>query len=136
MGDMFDMWIMIRLSVIAIVLAFTIQMFVLVPYLYGLPKEEKTQAVVEPVHNLKEFQQEIIASPMTGKVVKLEDVPDEVFATGAMGKGIAIDPADGIVSSPVDGEVTLVFPTEHARWPTHRKQCRIAHSRRYGYGFS
>ena len=35
MGDMFDMWIMIRLSVIAIVLAFTIQMFVLVPYLYG-----------------------------------------------------------------------------------------------------
>lgn len=92
--------------------------------------------MVEPVHNLKEFQQEIIASPMTGKVVKLEDVPDEVFATGAMGKGIAIDPADGIVSSPVDGEVTLVFPIEHARWPTHRKQCRIAHSRRYGYGFS
>lgn len=92
--------------------------------------------MVEPVHNLKEFQQEIIASPMTGKVVKLEDVPDEVFATGAMGKGIAIDPADGIVSSPVDGEVTLVFPTEHARWLMHRKQCRIAHSRRYGYGFS
>ncbi|WP_240928817.1 hypothetical protein [Streptococcus alactolyticus] len=35
MGDMFDMWIMIRLSVITIVLAFTIQMFVLVSYLYG-----------------------------------------------------------------------------------------------------
>lgn len=42
--------------------------------------------MVEPVHNLKEFQQESIASPMTGKVVKLEDVPDEVFATGAMVK--------------------------------------------------
>lgn len=51
---------------------------------------------------------------MMGNVVKLENVPDEVFASGAMGKGIAIDPTDGTVLAPANAEVTLVFPTGHA----------------------
>lgn len=51
---------------------------------------------------------------MTGKVVKLEDVPDQVFASGAMGKGIAVDPEQGFVLAPASAEVTLVFPTGHA----------------------
>lgn len=116
-GDMTGMWWLIALTVIAIVASFIIQMIAPVPYLYGGPKDESAttdKKVAEPVANLKELKQEIIASPMMGNVVKLENVPDEVFASGAMGKGIAIDPTDGTVLAPANAEVTLVFPTGHA----------------------
>lgn len=44
----------------------------------------------------------------------LEEVNDEAFAQKMMGDGIAIVPSDGKVVAPVDGEVTMVFPTNHA----------------------
>ena len=62
----------------------------------------------------KEIQQEIIASPLIGNIVPLDQVPDQVFASGAMGKGIAIDPTDGVVVAPAKATVNLVFPTGHA----------------------
>ncbi|HEM6112960.1 TPA: PTS glucose transporter subunit IIA [Streptococcus suis] len=114
-GDMSGMVAAIGLTVAAIVASFAIQMALPVPYLYGEPTEKKTvEPTKESVPELKEIKQEIIASPLIGKVVKLEDVPDAVFASGAMGKGIAIDPLDGILVSPAKAEVTLVFPTKHA----------------------
>lgn len=116
-GDMSGMWVMIALSALAVVLSFAVQVFAPVPYLYGGAKDASAtteEKVVEPVNDLKELKQEIIASPMMSDIVKLEDVPDEVFASGAMGKGIAINPAEGTVFAPANGEVTLVFPTGHA----------------------
>ena len=62
----------------------------------------------------KEIQQEIIASPLIGNIVPLNRVSDQVFASGAMGKGIAIDPTDGVVVAPAKATVNLVFPTGHA----------------------
>ncbi|WP_138494011.1 beta-glucoside-specific PTS transporter subunit IIABC [Paenibacillus pinistramenti] len=59
-------------------------------------------------------KQETVASPVKGSVVALCDVTDEAFSTGAMGKGIAVEPAEGKVYSPVDGVLTNVFPTGHA----------------------
>lgn len=114
---MTPMWIGLAFTLAAILISFAIQMVAPVPYLYGGPKDEtpKTEEKpAQPVAELKELKQEIIASPISGKVVKLENVPDEVFASGAMGKGIAIDPADGTVVAPAAGEITLVFPTGHA----------------------
>lgn len=116
-GDMSGMWVMIALSALAVVLSFAVQVFAPVPYLYGGAKDASAtteEKVVEPVNDLKELKQEIIASPMMSDIVKLEDVPDEVFASGAMGKGIAINPAESTVFAPANGEVTLVFPTGHA----------------------
>ena len=55
-----------------------------------------------------------VYSPLTGKMLSLEEVPDPVFSQKMMGDGIAIDPADGKVVSPVDGEIVQVFPTKHA----------------------
>ncbi|MBM0272816.1 beta-glucoside-specific PTS transporter subunit IIABC [Streptococcus suis] len=114
-GDMSGMNAAIILTVVAIVASFAIQMVLPVPYLYGEPTEKKSvETPQDSIPELKEIKQEIIASPLIGKVVKLEDVPDAVFASGAMGKGIAIDPLDGILVSPAKAEVTLVFPTKHA----------------------
>jgi glucose-specific phosphotransferase system IIA component len=55
-----------------------------------------------------------LLAPITGRLVPLQEVPDEAFAEGMMGEGVAIDPAAGEVRAPVDGEVVLVFPTGHA----------------------
>lgn len=53
-------------------------------------------------------------SPMSGKLLPLEEVPDPVFAQGAMGQGCAIELTDGEVVAPFDGEVVACFPTGHA----------------------
>lgn len=55
-----------------------------------------------------------LASPLNGRVLPLNQVPDQVFASGAMGNGIAIKPDQGIVCSPADAKVTVLFPTGHA----------------------
>lgn len=52
--------------------------------------------------------------PMNGRILPLEDVPDEVFSKKMMGDGFAIEPTDGEVVSPVNGRVTTLFPTKHA----------------------
>ncbi|TQS76455.1 PTS trehalose transporter subunit IIBC [Ornithinibacillus gellani] len=57
---------------------------------------------------------ESIFSPLNGKVIPLESVPDPTFAEKMMGEGIAIEPSDGKVVSPVNGKVIQVFPTKHA----------------------
>ncbi|PSL36211.1 PTS system beta-glucosides-specific IIC component [Planomicrobium soli] len=74
-------------------------------------EREDTDALAPQPTDLKT---ESIYSPLIGKIVALKDVKDEVFASGAMGKGIAIDPSVGEVYSPVDGKVAAVFPTGHA----------------------
>lgn len=55
-----------------------------------------------------------LASPITGKVIQLSEVTDEVFASGALGKGLAFLPTVGELRAPADGYVRTVFPTGHA----------------------
>lgn len=56
----------------------------------------------------------VLSSPLAGRVVPLNEVKDQVFSSGAMGKGIAIDPANGTLVAPADGTITTLFPTGHA----------------------
>ncbi|MFU2164610.1 sucrose-specific PTS transporter subunit IIBC [Streptococcus pluranimalium] len=74
----------------------------------------KTQPRVSAVPASAIKSEETIASPLNGDVVALADVSDPVFASEAMGKGIAIKPTDQTVYSPVDGTVQMVFDTGHA----------------------
>ncbi|MDO4266986.1 MAG: beta-glucoside-specific PTS transporter subunit IIABC [Eubacteriales bacterium] len=55
-----------------------------------------------------------IASPLKGKVLKLADIKDAAFASGILGKGAAVLPAEGAVYAPADGVVATLFPTLHA----------------------
>ncbi|WP_334331847.1 MULTISPECIES: PTS sugar transporter subunit IIA [unclassified Companilactobacillus] len=53
-------------------------------------------------------------APVAGKLVDLKAVNDEVFASGAMGMGFAVEPSDNKIYSPVNGKVSQLFPTKHA----------------------
>ncbi len=57
---------------------------------------------------------ETIVAPMAGKAIALTDVADPVFASEAMGKGMAIEPTEGKVFAPVDGTITVLAETGHA----------------------
>lgn len=58
--------------------------------------------------------EEILVSPASGKAVPLSEVPDPTFAQEMLGKGIAICPESNEICSPVNGTVSMVFPTKHA----------------------
>ncbi len=55
-----------------------------------------------------------LVSPVTGEVVALEQVPDEAFASKAVGDGLAVKPTDKTVVSPAAGTIVKIFNTNHA----------------------
>lgn len=96
-------------------------------YFFGIPADAKMKAdnyatvgpkeVVEPTLKVVEpvkFKTTTIKAPLSGKVVKLSQLNDQVFASGLMGKGIAIEPTNGEVCAPVTGTITSILPTKHA----------------------
>lgn len=54
-----------------------------------------------------------IYAPIQGVIKPLKEVEDMVFSSGMMGDGIAIEPNDGNLYSPISGKVSVVFPTGH-----------------------
>lgn len=62
----------------------------------------------------KDEQEIIIKAPLSGSIVEIEAVPDEVFAKKMVGDGVAIKPSSDYLFSPVKGEIIQLFPTHHA----------------------
>ncbi|MEY8370906.1 beta-glucoside-specific PTS transporter subunit IIABC [Aerococcaceae bacterium 50-4] len=73
-----------------------------------------TQGEVSDAEMAASAKEEIIASPLVGDTLPLNEVADEVFASGALGKGLAIQPSEGKVLAPANGTVSVLFPTGHA----------------------
>lgn len=64
-----------------------------------------------------EMPREIVTQlyvPMKGQILDVGQSADEVFASKALGSGVAINPAEGMVCAPCDGTISLLFPTKHA----------------------
>lgn len=55
-----------------------------------------------------------LMSPLTGTAIPLSQVPDAVFAGGALGDGVAVVPTEGVVKAPADATVVTVFESKHA----------------------
>ena len=53
-------------------------------------------------------------APIQGTIVPRNDIPDDTFAAGVLGNGVGIDPEEGVVVAPFDGEISSVTDTKHA----------------------
>ena len=98
-------------AIIGSIVSFIIAL--VVTYLFGIPKDKKADnAEQSPINS--QTQIDTISSPMTGKLINLNQVNDPTFASGLMGKGAAIIPTIGETVAPEDGEVVSLFRTKHA----------------------
>lgn len=76
--------------------------------------ETTTTAAVKPATEATYNEPEKLVAPLTGTIVPLKDVKDEVFSSGSMGQGVAIEPKEGKVCAPFDCQIAMTFPTGHA----------------------
>lgn len=113
-GQLFQYLIMVAISFAA---GFTLT------YLFGYeddegatPAKKPEASVASPAEEASApaTKEETLVSPLAGETVALTSVNDPVFASEAMGKGIAVKPSGNTVVSPVDGVVQIAFETGHA----------------------
>ena len=78
-----------------------------------IPNEEASKTV-QTTSSTQLTSDTAIVSPVAGEVIALDQVKDEAFASGAMGKGIAVYPKVGEIVAPEDCTVTALYPTLHA----------------------
>lgn len=76
--------------------------------------EEKQDKKIKEGQPILNMGVNAIKSPISGKVIELEKVDDPVFSSGAMGKGIAIEPMDNKVYAPFNGTIEFIAETKHA----------------------
>lgn len=55
-----------------------------------------------------------VYAPVSGTVIPSEEIPDETFAAGVLGRGVGIRPSEGVIAAPFDGEISTVAETRHA----------------------
>lgn len=85
-----------------------------VPAAEVAPAAGVTAVKSQAVPNAPKVAFESLVAPVTGEVVALDQVPDEAFASKAVGDGLAIRPTDKIVVAPADGTIVKIFNTNHA----------------------
>ena len=92
--------------------------------LFKDPAEEAAQAAPAPetpaevpaveAKPAASYDDNCVYSPLKGKAILMADVPDETFASDVLGVGAAVEPTEGKVVAPADGEVSTLFDTHHA----------------------
>ena len=82
-------------------------------WLFGYQEAAQTQTA-QPKAPAIQCQPGAVYAPVTGTVIPSEEIPDETFAAGVLGQGVGIQPADGLVTAPFDGEISSVTDTQHA----------------------
>ncbi|KYG29609.1 beta-glucoside-specific PTS transporter subunit IIABC [Alkalihalobacillus trypoxylicola] len=75
---------------------------------------KKEEAPNQDVEKKVMTGEKILYSPLEGKIVPVESVPDKTFSSAVMGPTLAIQPENGEVVAPFSGEVVVVYPTKHA----------------------
>ncbi|MCU9613079.1 beta-glucoside-specific PTS transporter subunit IIABC [Caldibacillus lycopersici] len=109
--------------IISITVAFVVT--AVLTYILGFDEDIKSPIKEEKAQKMTDVKRLTVLSPISGDIVPLQQVKDPVFATEAMGKGIAILPKEGKVFAPVSGEVSTLFPTGHAIGLTSEEQIEV-----------
>ncbi|MEK4462631.1 beta-glucoside-specific PTS transporter subunit IIABC [Paenibacillus sp. FSL H8-0315] len=108
------------LAVQAIIAGVTIVLAMVITMVFGYEDKKKVNIVEEKTNTEKSevilphaVKSSTVVSPLAGNVIPLTSVDDAAFASEAMGKGIAIEPTEGKLYSPVSGVVSTIFRTGH-----------------------
>lgn len=106
----------LMVGVIGVVIAMSIGFILTIVFFKEEVKEEVKADTEDANKDIRKssLAKEELKIPIKGEIIKLSEVPDDAFAQGILGKGLAIKPSEGIVNSPVKGKVTILFPTHHA----------------------
>lgn len=112
-----DGWTNLIHACISMIIAFLVTFVVL--WFWGfedIPSDQdrNTNEKIEVKLSELPVQSETIKSPINGEIITLKDVNDPTFSQEMLGKGLAIEPSEGRVISPINGVVTVLFPTKHA----------------------
>jgi beta-glucoside PTS system EIICBA component len=114
-----DGWTNLINACIAMVIGFVVTFVVL--WFWGfedIPSDEEKNSIMSNAENQTnpeiKLVNETIQSPIKGKIIDLKEVNDPTFAEEMLGKGVAIEPIEGRVVSPINGVVSAIFPTKHA----------------------
>lgn len=102
---------------LAVVVAFIVSFVVTLTYGKShMPNQnnDASQATTDVSTDVSTVDGFEISAPVSGQLVDLATVNDPVFAGGMMGKGAAIEPADGTIVAPADGTITVAYATKHA----------------------
>ncbi|MBN3340908.1 PTS glucose transporter subunit IIA [Pectobacterium brasiliense] len=78
------------------------------------PSTSETETAKKPQAAAGQTEQQAIMSPLSGKLVALSDINDDVFSQGLLGQGVAIIPDKGEVVAPVSGEIITFLESKHA----------------------
>ncbi|MBE5202519.1 PTS glucose transporter subunit IIA [Pectobacterium quasiaquaticum] len=78
------------------------------------PSTSETETAKKPQAAESHSEPQTILSPMSGKLVALSDINDDVFSQGLLGQGVAIIPDNGEVVAPVSGEIITFLESKHA----------------------
>lgn len=117
-GSLHYIIIAVITSAIAIVVSFVAVKVILTYDAKKAAREEMQQTMSEkeeaPQEKKTICEEKTVYAPVTGKVVPLESVKDEAFASGTLGAGVGIEPEEEYLCAPVDGVIEVVFPTGHA----------------------
>lgn len=73
------------------------------------PADNSQPAQAEPLPQQETAAPGEIKSPLSGRIIPLEEIPDQVFSQGVLGEGVGIEPTDNVVLAPADGEVSTVM---------------------------
>ena len=98
-------------AVISVVVAFVAGLILYKDKVEAIEDENLEEVAVDKAPLMNKIT---IASPLNGEIVPLTEVKDETFASEMMGKGVAINPTEGKVVSPINGTVQMIFKTKHA----------------------
>lgn len=113
-GDFANLWFMVAAVVISFLGA------AVAAYMLGIPADETDEVAAAKTQEALVEKQKVglrsipLKSVVKGNLVQLSEIDDQAFSTGALGKGVGIIPEANEIYSPIDGEVTVVFPTKHA----------------------
>ncbi len=99
---------------INIIIALVITALVTAVVTFVLSLKFETSDPTEEIHTDTVIPKNTVLAPAEGELIAMEQIPDETFASGVLGKCIGIQPVQGVITAPFAGTVTLIADTGHA----------------------